>query len=81
MPERNPAAVTPLCVIVNPPDDLFERAAKHNIDVEAVIVRFTKPRKIIARLPFQLLAGLEIVDDPQIVQEEIDAAVSALKSA
>jgi hypothetical protein len=73
-PEQNDSF---LCVLIDPPDDLLERAARHNVDVDQVIIRFTKPRKIIARLPFQLLDGCEYIDDPQVVQEEFEDAVNA----
>jgi hypothetical protein len=77
MPEQTESNETPLCVVINPPDDLLERAARHNVNVDDVIIRFTKPRKIIARLPVQLLDGCEVVDDPDIVAEEIEDVFSA----
>jgi len=68
-----------LCVVLNPPDDLFQKAAKFKIDLDDVIVRFTQPRKIIAKLPFQLVAGLEVVTDPEIVREELEDVMTALR--
>jgi hypothetical protein len=76
MSEQQENNETPLCVVINPPDDIFEKAVRLGIDIDQVIIRFTKPRKIIARLPVQLLDGLEIIDDPQIVGEEFSEAVA-----
>lgn len=64
----------PLCVVVNPPDDLLARAARCNVDIDQLIIRFTRPRKIIARLPVQLLDGLEIVTHHDLVMAEFNDA-------
>ncbi|RQW03917.1 hypothetical protein EH223_08670 [candidate division KSB1 bacterium] len=60
-----------LCIVIDPPDDFFKRAAQLDIAIDQVFVRFTTPRKLIARLPVQLLAGLEVVTDRDIVREEL----------
>ena len=65
---------TILCVVINPPDDILQRAAIHDLDIDQVLIRFTRPRKLIARLPVQLLDGLEIVTHHDLVMAELNDA-------
>lgn len=80
MPDQESPKITPLCVVISPPDDLIERAVKNGVDVESVIIRFTRPHKVIGRFPIQLLDGCEYIDDPQNVAEEFEEAVSLLSA-
>ena len=61
---------TTICVVVDPPQELIDKAEKHGKDPFLIWHRAAHPRKLIGRLPVQLLAGIEFCDDPVAVENE-----------
>ena len=65
------ASDTTLCVVLDPPQELIDQCETHGVDPYILWQRLNQPRKLIGRLPVQLLAGIEFCDDPAVLQTEL----------
>lgn len=67
---------TKLCVVLDPPEELVEKANEYGKDAVVIWDRVSRPRRLFARLPIQLLAGQEIVDDTALMNDLINDTIN-----